>query len=317
MLQALLRASLRARRAIALPFRPLQFSNDVAGGGKPLPPSGKFTFPKSGNNFSGERVWGKWAALAGGGILAASTVVSVIPAGNVGLVDIFGTVGHDVLHPGIHLVNPLANIRIFSIQTRNITQDVTVPTKEGLNVKLTITVLYRLDPKHVRDVFVTVGKSYQDVVLIPQARSTLRDIVATHEAKALYTSGRAIIGSQVLRKLNEQLNNRGIIVEDTLMKDIALPVNISRAIETKLAMEQESERMRFVLLKEKQEAERKSIEAQGIADFQRIVSTGINKDLLLWKGIEATSELAKSSNAKIVVVGNPKDGLPVILGGMK
>lgn len=167
----------------------------------------------------------------------------------------------------------------------------------------------------MRDLYLKVGPDFGAVVLRPQIRSVVRDVVARYEAKSLYSSERGMIASETFKELSIELKKRGIVPEQILLKKIALPVNLTKAIENKLAMEQESERMKFVLVKERQEAERKKIMAKGIADFQEIVTTGVTEDFLRWKGIEATEKLAASKNAKIVVIGSGKDGLPLILGG--
>ena len=152
-------------------------------------------------------------------------------------------------------------------------------------------------------------------VFEPQFRSVARGVTASYEAKALYTSEREHLATLLAEELRELLAPRGIAVEATPLRRIGLPQRLAQAIEEKLSAEQESQRMQFVLQKEQQEAERKRIEGAGIADFQRIVSQGISEQLLRWKGIEATLKIAESQNAKVVVVGSGKDGLPLILGG--
>jgi len=253
-------------------------------------------------------------AAVGGGLVALKSI-QIIPAGQVGVVDLFGQVRETTLMPGFHIINPLCKVRHFSLKTQNIEEEIVVPTSEGANVGLTLAVLYRLDPVGVRDLYLKVGPDFGAVVLRPQIRSVVRDVVARYEAKSLYSSERGMIASETFKELSIELKKRGIVPEQILLKKIALPVNLTKAIENKLAMEQESERMKFVLVKERQEAERKKIMAKGIADFQEIVTTGVTEDFLRWKGIEATEKLAASKNAKIVVIGSGKDGLPLILGG--
>lgn len=191
-----------------------------------------------------------------------------------------------------------------------------VPSREGLVVELNISVQYRLDPGALVELYRSVGLDFEDVILNPLVHAAVRSATSARDAKALYTSEREQIRRDLLESLNGALNSRGIIVEDVPLRSIVLPQKLTEAIERKLQMEQESQRMDFVLQTERLEAERKAIEAKGIADFQSIVSTGIDERLLRWKGIEATSELAKSQNAKVVVVGSGKDGLPLILGGV-
>ncbi|HEX6881063.1 MAG TPA: SPFH domain-containing protein, partial [Terriglobales bacterium] len=141
-----------------------------------------------------------------------------------------------------------------------------------------------------------------------------RSVTASHSANSLYSSEREQVAQQMLSELSAQLTKRGIIVENVLLRDITLPVALKQSIEAKQQAEQESLAMSFRLQKERQEAERKRIEAQGIRDFQQIVAQGISPQLLEWKGIEATENLAKSTNAKVVVIGAGKNGLPLILG---
>jgi prohibitin 1 len=188
-----------------------------------------------------------------------------------------------------------------------------VPSKEGLSVKLEVSVLYHLNPDKAAEVYKTVGEEYVEVILEPQFRSITRGVTATYEAKALYTSAREHLGQEILKEIVAGTVQRGIIVESTPLRRVGLPPGLSQSIETKLQAEQESQRMEFVLTREKQEADRKRIEAQGIADFQKIVVQGISDQLLRWKGIEATEKLAASTNAKIVVIGAGKDGLPLIM----
>ena len=173
--------------------------------------------------------------------------------------------------------------------------------------------LFRLDPDKAAELYSQIGQNYIEVVIKPEAASATRGLTSESYAKDLYTSGRSTIQTALREELSSSLGPRGIIVEDVLLKDITLPKQLSDAIEAKVKADQESQRMEFVLSKEKQEAQRKAIEAQGIADFQRIVSTGISDELLRWKGVEATERLADSCNSKVVIMGNSANGLPVIL----
>jgi prohibitin 1 len=246
-------------------------------------------------------------------IIDIALMVRVVPAGHVGVVDIFGNVQQHTLKSGINFVFPFARVIMFSVKTQELKEVMKIPSEEGLDINLEISVLYHLDPEKAAEVYKTVGYNYQEIILIPQFRSVVRGVTASYEAKALYTSAREELSSKINQQLNNQVVPRGITIETTPLRSITLPERLRAAIEEKLQAEQESQRMQFVLEKEKQEAERKRIEAQGIADFQRIVSKGIDEQLLKWKGIEATEKLASSSNAKIVIVGG-KDGLPLILG---
>jgi len=237
-----------------------------------------------------------------------------VPAGHVGVKDFFGNVSADALSPGIHVVVPLTRVVRMSVQTQEIKEVAEVPSQEGLILNLETSLLYQLDPAKAPDIYKTVGADYVGTIVEPQFRSAIREITASYEAKALYSAERERIAGEIFALFRRLASDRGIIVHQVLLRKIGLPPVVANAIQEKLRREQEAEQMKFVLQKEQQEAERKRIEAQGIADFQRIVAQGISAQLLEWKGIEATEKLASSSNTKIVVIGNTKTGLPIILG---
>ena len=246
-------------------------------------------------------------------VLLLKSVV-VVPVGHVGVVDLFGVVRPQSVPAGIHLINPLAQVAKMSVKTQEAKEVMEVPSKEGLTMQLEVSALFHLEPAKAPEVYRTVGTNYLEVLFEPQFRSVARGVTASYEAKALYTSEREHLATLLAEELRELLAPRGIAVEATPLRRIGLPQRLAQAIEEKLSAEQESQRMQFVLEKERQEAERKRIEAQGVADFQRIVSQGISEQLLKWKGIEATMEIARSPNTKVVVVGSGEDGLPIILG---
>lgn len=250
-------------------------------------------------------------------LLMLSNTIVVVRAGHVGVVDVFGRVANTTLKSGIQFVNPLARVVQMSIQTQELKETMDVPSKEGMTMGIEVSVLYHLDPEKASDVYRSVGVDYVGVILEPQFRSITRGVTASYEAKALYTSEREAVAQLIAKDLKLLVETRGIVIESTPMRRLTLPAKITSAIEDKLSADQESQRMTFVLTKEKQEAERKRIEAQGVADFQRIVTDGISDKLLQWKGIEATQDLAKSQNAKVVIIGNPKNGLPLVLGDVK
>jgi regulator of protease activity HflC (stomatin/prohibitin superfamily) len=258
------------------------------------------------------------ANVAGGiaalfALIAVAQMFTVVPAGSVGVVDFFGTVSENTLKAGINVVNPMARIVKFSVKTQEIKEEMDVPSKEGLTVQLEISALFHLNPEKAAEVYKSVGENYVEVLLEPQFRSVARGVTAGYEAKALYTSEREMLGQLLLAELAKLVEPRGVTIESTPLRRIGLPPGLTAAIEEKLRMEQESQRMQFVLTKEKQEAERKRIEAQGVSDFQNIVARGISEPLLRWKGIEATEKLANSQNTKVIVIGAGKDGLPLIL----
>ncbi|MBL0059731.1 MAG: prohibitin family protein [Elusimicrobia bacterium] len=247
-------------------------------------------------------------------VIAIFRSMVIIPAGYVGVRDLFGNISDRPLSAGLHLINPLARVHKMSVRTQEIKESANVPSKEGLVLQLEASLLYSLKPEKAAEVYRTIGPVFEEVVVLPQLRSTIRGVTSVYEAKALYTSERELISSEIKKLLAPLLETRGITMENVLLRNIALPPVLGAAIEKKLEAEQQSEQMKFVLEKERREADRKRIEAQGIADFQAIVTRGLNDSFLRWKGIEATKDLANSPNAKIVVIGSGKDGLPIILG---
>jgi len=215
-------------------------------------------------------------------LLMAST--TSIPTGNVGVLTLFGRVTGETLPEGIHLVNPLKSVQKLSVQTQSLKESANVPSNEGLILALDTSLLFRLDKTMAAQVYQTVGADYVEKIVEPTLRAAIRASTSAHTANALYTNARELVQQQIQDELTKQLAPRGVIVENVLLRDVQLPAMLKG-----------------------------SIEAQGIADFQKIVAAGISTQLLEWKGIEATEKLAASSNAKVVIIGNAKNGLPLVL----
>ena len=210
--------------------------------------------------------------------------VRVVPAGCVGVVDFFGTVSPTVLKSGINLINPLARVVVMSVRTLEDKETMSVPSKEGLTIDLEISALFHLNPEKASEVYRTVGPQYAEVLFIPQLRAAARGVTGGSEAKALYTSEREALGKTIQEHLQALVQDRGIIVENILLRRVALPVTVRDAIEQKLKAEQEFERMKFVNQREEMEADRKRIEAKGVRDSQAIVSETLTPQYLnyLW-----------------------------------
>jgi prohibitin 1 len=249
-------------------------------------------------------------------VLAASST-SCVRTGHVGVITLFGKVTGVTIGEGIHLVNPIARVIELDIKTLEIKERASVPTKEGLIMGVEASVLYHLQPDRAAEVYQKVGVDYATVLLVPNFRSAIRAVTAANSASSLYSDARESIARQILVDVQQQLQPRGVVIENVLLRDLQIPDSLKHAIEAKQQAQQEAQRMEFVLQREQQESERKRVEAQGIKDFQNIVTQGISDKLLEWKGIEATIELARSPNAKVVVVGNTKTGLPLIFAGEK
>jgi prohibitin 1 len=277
-----------------------------------------FTIERAGSG--GARTFARGAGmlvlLAVAAIVAFSST-SCVRTGHVGVVTLFGRVTGQALREGIHVVNPAASVTELSVKTQEVKEHASVPSKEGLIMGLEASLLYHLDPSRAAQVFQQIGSNYAEVLLQPTFRSAMRAITAGNTAASLYSDARESIARLIQEDVARQVTPRGIIVENVLLRDLQLPDTLKHAIEAKQQAQQEAQRMEFVLQREKQEAERKRVEAAGIKDFQDIVSQGISEKLLEWKGIEATMELVKSQNSKIIVVGNAKNGLPLVYSGEK
>ncbi|HZU44061.1 MAG TPA: prohibitin family protein [Terriglobales bacterium] len=247
-------------------------------------------------------------------IIVLLSSVARVDSGHVGVLSLFGRVTGEVLPEGIHLINPLKTNNELSVRTQEVKESASVPSSEGLVMNLDTSLIYHLNAAKAAEVFRSLGPNYVSVLVEPNLRAAIREATASHTANALYTGEREMVAKQVNEQLRSQLTPRGIEVENVLLRDIQLPQTLKASIETKQQAEQEALAMSFRLQRERQEAERKRIEAQGVRDFQQIVAQGITPSLLEWKGIEATETLAKSANSKVVVIGNSKNGLPLILG---
>ncbi|MBZ5573260.1 MAG: prohibitin family protein [Acidobacteriia bacterium] len=247
-------------------------------------------------------------------IIVLFSAVTRVESGHVGVLTLFGRVTGEVLPEGMHLINPFKTNNEMSIRTGEIKESASVPSSEGLVMNLDTSLIYHVDPEKAADVYQKIGPRYEEILIEPNLRAAIRESTASHSANALYTGEREMVAKQIRDQLTNSLGIRGFIVESILLRDIQLPATLKASIESKQQAEQEALAMSFRLQKETQEAQRKRIEAQGIRDFQQIVAQGISPQLLEWKGIEATETLAKSPNAKVVVIGSGKNGLPIIMG---
>ena len=270
-------------------------------------------------------------------LLLALACTVIIPAGHVGVQVLFGKVKPTALTEGIQLINPFAEVQEMSVRTETYTMSATFNegqvrgddsiqalSSDGLLMPLDITIAFRLVGSDAPRVYRDIGADYVDKIIRPASRTAVREAIAGFTAQEAYSTKREALPQKMhdlltarVRSLLEQREDfkgaTGFIVDQVMLRKIQLPDKVKNAIEAKLEAAQQAEQMQFVLDKERQEAERKRIEAKGVSDFQTIVSQSINTNLLQWKGIEATETLSKSQNAKIVIIGSGKNGLPVIL----
>ncbi|MCX6259424.1 MAG: prohibitin family protein, partial [Bacteroidia bacterium] len=248
-------------------------------------------------------------------ILFAS--VKQVEPGMVGVQKLFGKVSNNTLESGLNLVNPLVKVVMFDIKTENYTMSgvldegtkqgddaIRVLSADGLEVIVDLTVLYRVVPSEAPRILKEVGTDYRNVLVRPICRTKIRDNAVYYDAVALYSSKRDEFQSRIFSAIESNLKERGLLLEQLLVRNITLPESVKAAIESKINAEQDAQKMTFVLQKERQEAERKRVEAQGIADYQKILSTGLSDRLLQYEMIKAISA---SPNAKLIFMTNGKN----------
>jgi regulator of protease activity HflC (stomatin/prohibitin superfamily) len=253
-----------------------------------------------------------------------SSMFKQIDAGKVGVKSLYGSVQPDVLESGLHLINPLLDVTDFDIQTQNYTMSavhsegaqegddaIRVLSNDGLEVVIDLTVLYKIIPTDAPKIFKQIGVNYTDKIVRPVTRTRIRDNAVYYDAVALYSTKRNEFQQRIFKSIEEDFKTRGLILEQLLIRNINLPASVKITIESKINAEQDAQKMTFVLQKEKQEAERKRVEAQGIADYQRIISTGLTDKQLQYEQIKAQKEIATSPNTKIIFMG--KGSAPIIL----
>jgi len=246
-------------------------------------------------------------------VLLIGSGIRIIGPGEVGVLDLFGKVIDGEIHSGVNLVNPLMRVHSFSIKTREMQETMNVPSQEGLQVDLDVSVLYRIMPDKASDIFGTIGLQYERIVIVPSFRSAARNVSVRYDAKALYTAGREIITQSLFDDLQESLKDRGIIIEKVLLRSINLPEMVTNAIEEKLKADQEAQKMVFVLQKEEQEAERKKIEARGISEANKIIAQGLTSGYIQWYRIEMLKGLVNSPNNTIIIIPDDLKSVPMIL----
>ncbi|MGM3306088.1 prohibitin family protein [Anabaena sp. WFMT] len=245
-------------------------------------------------------------------LASISRLLVIVPPGNVGIVNFFGKVSDNTLDSGVHLVNPFAKVLNFSTRLKDIKENIDTTSQEGLSLNLDVSLQYRLDPQKAAIVYTTIGTDEKELI-ISRFRSTVRAITANYPASAIYSTQRQEIVQKIDQQLTPQITNLGFIVDQALLRNIKMPDTLQTAIQEKLKAEQQNEQMKFVLEKERQEAERKRIEAKGVADSQKIISGGLTNQVLQLRAIEATEKLAQSNNSKIVVLGSEKGGMPILI----
>ncbi|NJL75189.1 MAG: prohibitin family protein [Saprospiraceae bacterium] len=227
---------------------------------------------------------------------------AVVRQGEVGVKRTFGKYSDKPFTEGLQVFNPFTSrIVKVSTQTENLEVELSIPSKEGLNIRSEVSILYNVLPKEAPLILREIGMDYERSIILPVFRSAVADVSSRFLAKDMHTGERGTIEKAIREQMMILLEGKGILIEAVLLKSIQLPPSLSRAIEAKLEAEQQAQRMEFVLQEEKREAERKRIQAEGVRDAQLIIAEGLNPAILQFKSIEVFLELAKSPNAKIII----------------
>jgi regulator of protease activity HflC (stomatin/prohibitin superfamily) len=277
--------------------------------------------PEPAGRFSGT------ATVVGLAIVAVGLLLSifkVIEPGKVGVQTLFGKVQDNVLESGLHIINPLVEITTFDIQTQTYTMSavnnegqkegddaIRVLSSDGLEVTIDLSVLYKVSPERAPFILQNIGEDYLDKIVRPVSRTAIRDNAVNYAAVDLYSTKRQEFQDKINRYITANFAKRGLELQQILVRNITLPASVRASIESKINAEQDAQKMQFVLQKERQEAERKRVEAQGIADYQKILSTGLSDKQLQYEAIKAQKEIALSPNAKVIIIGGK--GNPIML----
>lgn len=259
------------------------------------------------------------------GLGLVTSMFKVIPPGEVGVQTLFGQVQDRVLPSGLHVINPVVEVTNFNIQTQNYTMSakdsegavpgddaIRVLSSDGLEVTIDLSVLYKVDPDKAPFILQNIGEKYEDKIVRPVTRTAIRDNAVNYQAVDLYSTKRQEFQAKINQTITQSFAKNGLEVQSILIRNISLPASVKASIEAKINAEQDAQKMQFVLQKERQEADRKRVEAQGIADYQKIISTQLSDKQLIYESIKAQKEIALSPNAKVIIIGGGK-GNPIML----
>lgn len=257
-------------------------------------------------------------------VIVFSSLVQIGP-GEVGVPILFGSVQDNVLYSGLNIINPLMTVEIIDVKTQAYTMSVvreegqrlgddaiTTLTSDGLTIKLDVTVWYRINATEAPNVLRTIGLDYTEKIVRPAIRTALRDISVRYTATDIYSTKRNDFVYEVSKNLEGAFEGRGIILERVLLRNVELPEKVREAIDEKIAAEQRAQQMVYILQKEKQEAERKKVEATGIAEAQKIISNTINPQYLQWKYIETLKDVINSKNSTFIIAPYDQKLMPLL-----
>ncbi len=259
-------------------------------------------------------------------VIVLLAAITVVPAGHVGVVVLFGKVRATELQPGMHIINPLANVVKMETRLMEYTMSVSTGegaqrsddaidalTSEGLKVRLDLTAWYRLNPQDAANVYSDIGTNFDKKIIRPTLRTAIRDIVVKYTANSIYSEKRDSVVLEINNRAKELMGDRGITLDRILLRNVILPQKIADAIDAKLAADQDAQRMEFVLEKERMEKERKIVEAEGIREANRIIAQGLTSSYIQWYRIEMLKQLVNSPNNTIVILPEDMQTSPLML----
>ncbi|HJP63748.1 MAG TPA: prohibitin family protein [Mucilaginibacter sp.] len=278
--------------------------------------------PEPGNRFS------RLVSVIGIAVVVlglATSMFKQIGAGEVGVQTLFGKVQGGVLESGLHIINPLVEVTQFETRTQNYTMSGTsdegqkagddairVLSSDGLEVTIDLSVLYKINPEKAPSILQNLGVNYESKIVRPVTRTAIYNNAVNYQAVDLYSTKRQEFQARINKTITDNFAKNGLEVQQILVRNITLPASVKASIESKINAEQEAQKMQFVLQKERQEADRKRVEAQGIADYQKIISAQLSDKQLTYESIKAQKEIALSPNAKVIIIGGGK-GNPIML----
>jgi prohibitin 1 len=235
-------------------------------------------------------------------LVALVSSCTVVRQGEVGVKQKMGKLSKQTLEAGAVIYNPFIT-KVIKVPVRTVNIEITsnLPSKEGLNVGAIISILYSIKPEMASKIIENIGPDYEEVLIKSVFRSASADVCSRFFAKDMHTAKRSTIEQEVAERMSSLLNARGFTIDAVLLKTIQLPAGLARAVEEKLEAEQVAQQMEFLLQRERLEAQRKVVEAEGIRDAQKVLSEGLNPQILQWQSIQAFKELAKSNNAKVII----------------
>ena len=281
---------------------------------------------KNNSSFSKFEKVGKTISIVLVALGIMNSCVKQIDAGEIGVKILFGSIQKDVMLSGLHFINPLLDVKTLDVKTQNYTMSgvhdegdkagddaIKVLTSDGLEVTIDLTVLFRVVSIDAPRLLGETGADSRDKIVRPITRTKIRDNAVYYQAVDLFGSKRDEFQQRIYKTIEDDFKKRGLMLEQLLVRNITLPNSVKASIESKINAEQDAKKMEFVLQKEKQEAERKRVEAQGIADYQKIINTGLTSQQLQYEQIKAMQALSLSPNAKVIVIG--KGGTPLIIDG--